>query len=237
MAIYAPIDSDGNEVVLRGDMTANARTGKTELQRSALSACRLTRFDSKEQHKRFRKLEEQTFGNREPGLLFRAWMKHCIAEARRNRYSMDELFAAIEDYKTRGIWCNTHRDQIIEDTKKEIYKEAGVKFVKPANLHPVTKRRIPDEVETVIAKLEGLLKVNVRRTVPNLDTARKIANDIAENGRTIDAWYAWFEQDQWRLDHTEIFANLGKVWESWPRAFVEDAPAPVEGERKSSFYA
>lgn len=216
--IYVAVDSDGNGV--RRD---RARMGKTQLQRDALKATRayLEQFQDRQQHKAFMKLEEMAspFDKTPNGVLMAAWYKHCLEECERYKWSMNRLILMFGDNVSRLHWLTSER-------KAEILKRPSPTNIPTvvkgaAHLNPVTKRRVADEVEQVFAELEKYLHVNIRRTVPNLQAAESIANDIAEGEHTFEEYWSWFEQDQWRTDHKTVYANVAKIWESWPQAFVD----------------
>ena len=215
--VYVAVDSDGNGV--RRD---KARMGKTQLQRDALKATRayLEQFQDRQQHKAFMKLEEMAspFDKTPNGVLMAAWYKHCIEECERYKWSMNRLILMFGDNVSRLHWLTSER-------KAEILKRPSPTNIPTvvkgaAHLHPVTKRRVADEVEQVFAEITRVLGVNVRRTVPNLESGKLLADDIAEHpDHTFDRWYEWFQQSQWRMDNKPVFANVAKIWESWPQAF------------------
>jgi len=214
--VYADLDSDGNEAV-HNSMSYKARVGKTELQRQALTACKLQRFDSREQHKAFEKEEDRAIGKTDEKVLQRAWMVKCIQDAtiynQRGHYTINELIRKFGRDDLRDAWLTNERRAEILKKRPVTNVPAVVKGT--AHLHPATKRRIPDEVVQLIAKLESLLKVNIRETVPNLEAAAK----ILEDGRDPEVWYEWFSQSKIRLENANTYSNLAKVWESWPQAF------------------
>ncbi len=224
---YVAVDSDGNAA-----MRDKARLGKTALQRDALRATRapLEQFEDRDQHKAFMKMEEMAspFDKTEAGVLQAAWYAYVIQDTVAynkkvvNR-TMTRLIAVMGRTDLRDKWLTAERKAEILKVPSPTNVPTVVKGA--THLHPVTKRRVADEVEQVFAELEKYLSVNIRRTVPNLQAAESIANDIAEGEHTFEEYWSWFEQDTWRTEHKAVYANVAKVWESWPQAFVADSGA------------
>ena len=232
---YVALNEDGTGV--RRD---RARMGKTDLQRRALRVTKsyLEQFESREQHKEFMKLEDMAspFDKTPAGVLQAGWYDHVLTDTEAyNRKAanrkMSSLIELMGNTEKRDAWLTPERRAAL--LKKPQLTPANIPTVVKGtkSLTYTTRRRVADEVDQVIANIERVLGVNVRRVVANLDNAKLIADHLTEHPeQTFDQWYEWFQTSQWRMDNKNVFANVGKVWESWPQAFVQGEGSNYVGE-------
>lgn len=80
----------------------------------------------------------------------------------------------------------------------------------------IGKERGEDQIEAVLVELEIGLRVNIDRSLKNQQVAKRIVKD----GRPVSAFISWVMSDEWRADHAYMYADMARVWQQWPQAFV-----------------
>jgi len=80
----------------------------------------------------------------------------------------------------------------------------------------IGKERGEDKAEAVLAELENGLHVNIDRSLTNQQIAKRILRD----GRPVSAFISWVMSDEWRASHAYMYADMARVWQQWPQAFV-----------------
>jgi hypothetical protein len=241
MTDYYDVDDSGQEWA--GNMSATARKGKTELQKAALKATQTEKemFESTDQHKRFKAFEDiaSPIDRTENGKMMLAWYLQCIKNAtamnrKVRNTNMEKLLRDFGDEVKRLSWWGnlTQEDRDLILQKKKV---ANTSALQPAKSlpRPTYVKKTDDRINDLIAKFEALSGCNIRVTTNAKDFATKILDD----GRDPDVFIQWIKNHEWYSEHLDIFKNLSKVWELWPKAFEEGEALVASTERKSSFYA
>lgn len=82
------------------------------------------------------------------------------------------------------------------------------------------KAKGEEEVEEMLVRLEKGLNVNLQRSLNNQTFAKKIIK-AETGGQPLSDFMRWLKSDEWRLAHLYIYADLSKLWQIWPQAFVK----------------
>jgi hypothetical protein len=227
MTDYYDVDDSGQEWA--GNMSATARKGKTELQRAALKATQTEKemFESTDQHKRFKKLEEQAspIDRTDNGRMMLAWYLQCIKDAiawnrKVRNTNMEKLLKNFGDEVKRQSWWGnlTQEDRDLILQKKKVTNTPALQPAKSLP-RPTYVKKTDDHINDLIAKFEALSGCNIRITT----NAKEFAMKILDDGRDPEVFIQWVKTHEYWSDKTEAFKNMGKVWELWPKAFENES--------------
>jgi hypothetical protein len=126
LGTYDP-DEEGNPTIIRNSMLP-----KNALQTRAFKACGRTMFKSTEDRKRWRLLEDKTFGGEERHIMYKAWMEHNIGLCEQANAKTEiptrtfvSLMKYIENENRRVDWESANREKIMTSRSSAIKSRFG----------------------------------------------------------------------------------------------------------------